>query len=229
MRIGIIGAMDEEIVKFKEMYKIDEVVKVAALEFYVAKSNNVDIVFVKSGIGKVNASCCAQILITKFEVDMVINVGIAGGLYSELELGDIVVSTKVVQHDFDITFFGNPRGEIEGTGRFFEADKKMVELVEKTFSKDLGIKMYFGTIATGDQFVGDNKHYKFVRDEFDAYAVEMEGAAIGQVCFLNNVPFIIIRSISDTIEGNAEIDYPKFKDSSANNAAAIVAGLLKAL
>lgn len=227
MKVGIIGAMDTEIAMLKEKMDIGQTTEVATLTFYEGVLQGVEVVLVRSGIGKVNAAMCAQILIDRFGVEAIINSGVAGALHPDLEVGDIVLATEVMQHDIDASIFGDPRGTIPGLeDSIFMTDSRFLEACcqEKT-----DYKIVKGRIVTGDQAVGDSKTKEFLYNQFDGYCVEMEGGAIAHVCHLNGIPFMIIRAISDKANEEVEVDYNAFLHDSAMKSAAIVESMLHAL
>lgn len=230
MVIGIIGAMDEEVIELKNVMKVTRVEKKAAMEFFMGTLLDREVVIVRSGIGKVNAAVCTQILIDDFNVDMVINTGIAGGVNSEINPGDVVISTDVLHHDVDTTVFGDEIGQVPRMDTYsFKADEKLVDVALKSASKMNEINVFSGRIISGDQFVADHSKITFFRDKFNAYAVEMEGAAIGHTCYLNNVPFVIIRSISDKADGTAGMDYETFKGMAIHNSVGILTNMINVM
>lgn len=209
--IGIIAAMNEEIASIKKLMKNISVRKIYESEFILGTIHSKNVVLVKCGVGKVNSARTTQILIDNFDLEYVINVGTAGGLNEKIEIGDIVIAEKLVQHDFDITAGGHEKGYISNLGKYFYSD---VNLVEKSKSiienMNENFKAITGLIATGDVFVQDITIKNRIKDEFNADCVEMEGASIAQVCTLDKVPFIVIRSISDKPNGNNGIDFEKY-------------------
>ncbi|WP_069650192.1 5'-methylthioadenosine/adenosylhomocysteine nucleosidase [Caloranaerobacter ferrireducens] len=224
MKIGIIGAMDEEIKILKDKMKIDKVTEKAKMEFCEGKLNDKDIVLVRCGIGKVNAAICTQILITYFNVDCIINTGVAGAIHDSLNIGDIVISTDVVQHDVDATGFGYELGEIPRLDEYkFKADERLIDIAKKVAAEELvGHKLYEGRILSGDVFVASPEKKDKLWEIFKGYCVEMESAAIGQTCYLNNIPFVIFRAISDKADGSAHVNFNEFVIESAKNSAEIV-------
>lgn len=230
--IGIIGAMDSEVTTLKSELKDVKVTKKAGLEFHAGKLNGKDVVIVKSGVGKVNAALCTQILIDDFNVSTLINTGVAGGLYSELKVGDVVVSSRAVEHDMDITAFGHKKGYISdmsenGEPTYFTTDADLAKTTQTVANEVLeDNKAYIGTIASGDIFVSDQKLKEELIASHDTYAAEMEGAAIAHVASVNNVPVTIIRSISDLANGEADVTYEEFEIKAAENSAKIVKNLL---
>ena len=209
--IGIIAAMDEEVESIKKLMTEIYIKKIYELEFIQGKINAQYVVLVKCGVGKVNAARTTQTLLNNFEIEYVINVGTAGSLNENIEIGDVVVGEKLVQHDFDITAGGREKGYITNVGKYFYSDKNLVERTKKVIKEmNENFNAFIGTIATGDIFVQDIQVKDRIKSEFDADCVEMEGAAISQVCTLDNIPFIVIRSISDKPNGNNAIDFETY-------------------
>lgn len=217
--IGIIGAMEIEVASLKERLQDVTVTRRASMEFYAGVLEGKKVVVVRSGIGKVNAAVCTQILIDEFHAEVVINTGIAGSLNADINIGDIVLSTDLVHHDMDAAAFGYPAGQIPQMEAFsFRSDEALRKLAAdacKAVNPD--IQVFEGRIASGDQFVADQGVKDFVAKEFGAYAVEMEGAAIAQAAYLNQIPFLVIRAISDKADGSAEMDYPTFEAQAAEH------------
>jgi len=182
--------------------------------------SNKEYILVRAGIGKVNAARTTQILIDKFDIEYIINLGSAGGLNDKLSIGDIVIGEKIVQHDFDVTAFGREKGFIPETGKFFESDIKLLNIFENINLDDA--KILKGTIASGDIFYTSNELKQSIRKEFNADCVEIEGAAIAQVCYLNNIPFIFLRSISYIPNGNNPIDFHEYLKLASKNCAKIL-------
>lgn len=218
--IGIIVATPEEMKELKSVMEETQEIKIFNLDFYKGKINNKNYVLVKCGVGKVNASRTTQILIDNFNIESIINVGVAGGLSDNINIGDIVIGEKLVQHDFDITAFGYEKGYISETGRFFESDKSLIERCKK--NKIENIQIMVGTIASGDIFCTDIKMKEEIRTKFNGDCVEMEGAAIAQTAYLCNIPFLVIRAISDIPNGKNQIDYDKFVEKAAKNCAEFI-------
>ena len=212
-RIGIIGAMEEEIALLKEKMEIEVIVKKASMEFYQGTLNGREIVVVRSGIGKVNAGLCAQILIDVFHVNRLINTGIAGSLKADIDIGDIVISSDALQHDMDARNFGYARGEIPRMDTVsFPADSDLISIA-KTACEEANpdIKVFVGRIVTGDQFIAERTVKHEIASWTEGYCTEMEGAAIAQAAYLNKVPFVIVRAISDKADDSASMDYPTFE------------------
>jgi len=223
-KYGIIAAMKEEMQQIENIMTEKETKKIFELNFITGKINNTDIVLVEAGIGKVNAARTTQILIDNFNINAIINVGSAGSSNDELEIGDIVIGKRIVQHDFDITAFGHPKGYISNIGQYLESDAELIEKMEQVISKmkNTEFKIKIGTIASGDIFCTEVKMKEKIREKFNSDAIEMEGAAIAQVCKLDNIPFLVIRSISDKPNGNNFITFDQFLDKASKRCAQII-------
>lgn len=226
MLVGIIGAMSEEVESLKKEMQVEQEYSQARMDYIKGKLWGKDVVVVVSGIGKVNAAVCTQILIDKFDVDMVINVGVAGGIGESIKPGDVVVGTKLIQHDMDATRFGYDLGQIPRMDTLdFESDKKLVSIAMMADCSDMNIME--GIIVTGDQFVACPEKADFLVKTFDAKATEMEGASIAQVAYLNEKPFVIIRSISDNASTGASMEYNSFVDLAVENSLKVIKLLLE--
>ena len=221
--IGIIGAMDVEIDGFKELISDYKTETVSGIEYITGKINDKDIVLAMCGVGKVNAAICAQTMILKYSPDAIINSGVAGGLSKNLNTLDVAVATMVVQHDCDTTAIGEPLGLISRVN--------LVEIpCDENISKSLAnaaksLKKPFvecGIIATGDVFVNSIEQRNKIINNFGAIAAEMEGGAIGQVCYINNVPFGVLRTISDNAGGTSELSYFELKPIAADESIKII-------
>ncbi len=212
-RTGIIGAMEEEIALLKEKMEIAVVVKKASMEFYQGILNGREVVVVRSGIGKVNAGICAQILVDVFNVNRLINTGIAGSLQAEINIGDIVISSDALQHDVDARNFGYDRGEIPRMGtKSFPADQELIDMAkEACIEANPEIGVFVGRVVTGDQFIAERSIKNEIASWTEGCCTEMEGAAIAQAAYLNRVPFVIVRAISDKADDSATMDYPTFE------------------
>lgn len=223
-KYAIIAAMQEEMQEIEKMMEQREKKEIYELNFIEGKINNTQVVLVEAGVGKVNAARTTQILIDKFNVDAIINVGSAGSANEELDIGDIVIGKQIVQHDFDITAFGHPKGYISNMGQYVESDNRLIQKMEEVAEsiQDNQFKIKIGTIASGDIFCTEIKMKEKIRNKFNADAIEMEGAAIAQVCKLDNVPFIIIRSISDKPNGNNHITFDQFLEKASKRCAKII-------
>lgn len=212
-RIGIIGAMEEEVAMLKQEMDIKERQERASMEFFSGTLFGREVVVVRSGIGKVNAGICAQILVDIFQVTHVINTGIAGSLEAEIDIGDLVVSRDVVHHDVDAGGFGYPPGQIPRMDTLaFPADEGLVKLAERANEKaNPDIRTFSGRVVSGDQFISSEAVKEKIKEKFGGFCTEMEGAAIAQAAYLNKVPFVIIRAISDKADQGAVVDYPAFE------------------
>lgn len=211
-KIGIIAAMQEEMKTIKEIMENITEKQIYELTFIEGKINNKDCILVQCGVGKVNSSRVTQILIDKFELEYIINFGSAGTANDELDIGDIVIGENLVQHDFDITAFGHQKGYISNVGDYIKSDSELIKKFETVITniKNKDYKIKIGTIASGDIFCTENKMKEKINKKFNADAIEMEGAAIAQVCYLGKIPFIVIRSISDSPNGNNNLTFEKF-------------------
>lgn len=226
--IGIIGAMEVEVAILKEKMEDVRIIKKASMDFYEGILAGKKVVVVRSGIGKVNAGICAQILADVFSVDAIINTGIAGSLNKNINIGDIVLSTDVVQHDMDATGFGYRKGQIpQMSVFFFNADDNLRRLAAEVCKEvNPDIQVFEGRIASGDQFVCDQDVKNRIVSEFSAYATEMEGAAIGQAAYLNEIPFLVVRAISDKADGSAQMDYSEFEKAAVDHSVRLTLNML---
>jgi len=260
IKLGIIGAMSEEIELISNSMSKSKTIKKADITYYVGELEGVSIVLSKSGVGKVNAAICTQVMINSFNPSCIIFSGVAGGALPSLKIGDIIISTKTVQHDYDISAFRGEKGFVPSQYQLSELNedlfnqltrilgKKTVARLEgsKTIESDSGLRkiackayddltsegekmpdLYVGVIASGDQFIDDQKTKMEIHREFGAVCIEMEGAATGYVCHLNNVPFIIVRSISDNADGSAPKNFKKFCLSAARKSAKLIKKMAK--
>ena len=229
-KIGIIAAMNEEMQQIKNvMSNITENV-VYNLHFFEGTISDKECVLVECGIGKVNAARTTQILIDNYDIEYVVNIGTAGGVDTSLNVTDVVIGQKLAQHDFDITAFGREKGFITGVGKYVFSDEKLVKKCKEAMEnidQDNSYKVLIGTIASGDIFCTDRNMANEIQKEFGALCVEMEGAAIGQICMLDNVPFIVIRSISDSPNGNNNIDFDEYITIASKRCAEFLKELLK--
>lgn len=210
MRIGIIFAMEEELNALKDLINIENEYEIFDLKFYEAIVNDIECILVESGVGKVNAARTTQILIDNMNVDYIFNIGVAGGIDTTLNVGDIVIGEKLVQHDFDITAFNHEKGYIPNVGTFIESDEYLIKIAETCLN---GAKK--GVIASGDIFCTERWMSEKINKKFNALCVEMEGASIAQVCFLSHIPFLIIRSISDIPNNDNVTTYEEFLEESS--------------
>ena len=230
-KIGIIGAMELEVEALKAQMDVKNIVEKASMKFYEGVLNGKDVVVVQCGIGKVNAGICVQVLADIFGVDAVINTGVAGSLRAEINIGDIVVSTDACEHDMDVTALGYKQGVIpQMKESFFKADRKLVEsAIEVCREVNPDINVYEGRVLSGDQFISGEEIKNKLIDLFDGSCTEMEGAAIAHAAFLNEIPYVVIRAISDKADGSAHMDYPEFERAAAAHSAKLVENLVKRL
>ena len=229
--IGIIGAMEEEVNQLKAVMKEVTVEHRASMDFYKGLLEGQESVVVRSGIGKVNAGICTQILADVYQVQAVINTGIAGSLQSEINIGDIVLSTDTLQHDMDAKAFGYPEGQIPRMDTLaFQADKKLIDCAKVCCARvNPDIRSFEGRVLSGDQFVADKKKKEWLVQTFGGFCTEMEGAAIGQAAYLNGIPFLVIRAISDKADDSASMDYPEFEAKAIAHTVALVKAMAKEL
>lgn len=228
-RVGIVFAMEEELVALKEYLKLSKEYNIFDLTFYEGTINNVECVLVQSGVGKVNAARTAQILIDNIKVDYIFNIGVAGGIDESLSVGDIVLGEKLVQHDFDITSFNREKGFIPGVGVYIDSDIYLLTIADSVLKSMQEVNYKRGVIASGDIFCTELKMGQKINSKFNALCVEMEGASIAQVCYLSHIPFLIIRSISDVPNNNNVITYEEFLSSSCKIVANAMNEILRRL
>ena len=228
MTIGIIGAMEEEVSILKEAMTIEETINHASMAFCKGQLCGKDVVIVRSGIGKVNAAICTQALVDKFNVDVVINTGIAGSLDAAIDIGDMVISTDLVEHDFDASIFGDPVGQVPRMDTFsFPADMSLVKkAVEANKEANPDIKTFTGRIVSGDQFISSSEVKEKLVNLFGAKCTEMEGAAIAHAAYVNKVSCVIIRAISDKADNSATMDYPSFEKKAIEHSVRLVQNFL---
>ena len=218
--IGIIVAEEKELLEMKKIMNNLSERNIYEKTFYMGNIVEKEVVLVKSNVGKVNSARVTQILIDNFDIELVINVGTAGSVDNSLEIGDVVVATELIQHDFDVTPFGRKLGEIENVGESIKVDSKLLNLFN-----DINIRK--GIIASGDKFIVNREDKDNIRTTFNALAIEMEGASVAQVCYLDKIPFLVIRSITDKLDGSSKVDFEKFLESSSKNATNILKEVLK--
>lgn len=229
--IGIIGAMADEVALLQKEMQVEEIVEKAGMRFHKGNLCGKEVVVVQSGIGKVNAALCAQILVDIFRVDTLLNTGIAGSLDAQIDIGDMVISTDAVQHDVDATTFGDPLGQVPNMDTFsFPADEKLVELAKRVNEEvNPDIQTFTGRIVSGDQFISSQEAKEHLVNTFHAKCTEMEGAAIAHAAYLNQVSCVIIRAISDKADNSAEMDYPAFEQMAILHSVRLVRGFLAAM
>ena len=224
-RIGIIGAMEVEIEMLLDKILNLQSIKYGMFNFFKGKFNEKEVVIVKSGAGKVNSSSCVQMMIDKFDVDCVINTGIAGGIYKDLNICDVVISSEVTYHDVNPVFMKDffPFKE------WFKADKNLID-ISKNAMDNLTVrdyKYFVGRIVSGDRFVNDSDYKNKIIEKYEPLCVEMEGASIGHVCYLNSIPFVVIRSISDKADDNASETYEEFERKAADQSASLIIEMIR--
>ena len=230
MKIGIIGAMEIEVETLIGQLSSCTRTQHAGMEFCEGMLEGVACVIVRSGVGKVNAALCAQLLVSVYGVTHVINTGAAGSLDASINIGDIVVSTDCVQHDVDATIFGYELGQVPGMPVSYESSEPMAEhIVASAHHAATDIGVHRGRIASGDQFVGNSDAKERIIRDFQARCCDMEGASIAQACALNGVPFVVVRSISDKADGSDFVSYDQFERKAARDSAHIVREALAAL
>ena len=218
-KIGIIAAMDIEIDTLKERLENCVIKEMAGGKYYSGKIGTHEVVLLKCGIGKVSAAIGAQVMIDYYHVDAIINTGCAGGLEKSLQVGDTVLASNTVEWDMDITPLGDPRGLINGLNKvYLEADMTLVNELKEVIEKVSNVKV--GLVVSGDQFICRDSQREIILGSFpEALCAEMEGAAIGHTCVQNNVPYCVIRSMSDTADGNSTMSYPEFSKMASEKSA----------
>ena len=223
--IGIICAMKIEADAIRETLTSPVCETVSGIEFTRGVLHGKEVVMAVCGIGKVCAAICTEAMILRYAPSLVLNSGVGGTLTPALSIGDIAVATSLVQHDMDTSALGDPVGLISGINKiYFEADR---DAVARLCAAKVGARTLCGTIASGDRFLADAAHKRFVADTFGAIACEMEGAAVAQVAYVNRTPFAVMRAISDSASGDATMEYPKFLAMAAARSHAILDAFLK--
>ena len=227
IELGIIAAMQAEADPLIAQMTEKQEETVSGITFTKGMLHGHTVVVAVCGIGKVFAALCAQSMILRFAPSFVVNTGVAGSLSTDLQIGDLAIAEKVVQHDMDTSPLGDPKGLISGINEIYlPGDPVLVERLSNA-AKDIDVTAKTGTIASGDQFVDDAARKAFIRDTFGAIACEMEGAAIGQVCFVNKVPFAVVRAISDDASGKASMEYPQFVQLAAKHSVALLCKMIE--
>jgi len=229
--LAIIGAMEEEVSLIRKKMEEVAIVIRANMEFYKGKIFDKDVVVVRCGIGKVNAGICVQILADIYKVDGIINTGIAGSLKKEINIGDIVLSEDALQHDVDATGFGYALGQIPRMEEFsFQADKKLLQLARKCCEQvNQDIQTFTGRIVSGDQFISNKEKKEWLVTNFQGSCTEMEGAAIAQAAYLNHIPFLIVRAISDQADDSAKMSYEEFETQAILHSVKLILAVIKEL
>ncbi|MDF2670637.1 MAG: nucleosidase [Paenibacillus sp.] len=229
-KIGLIGAMVEEIQLIEERLEGLKVTEKAGIRFMEGSFHQKQVVLCKSGVGKVNAAVCTQLLIDSFGVDAVVFTGVAGALDPQLNIGDIVISTDCQQHDVDVTALGFPRGTIPfNESSIFTADPRLVEMAVEASSVGFDGLTIKGRVLSGDQFIASRDTVSMLHTELQGACTEMEGAAVAQVCSMNGTPFVIIRSMSDKADGSAHVNFAEFTQLAAKHSCNIVEEMVKRL
>lgn len=223
-KIGIIGAMELEVETLKTQMSVTGQTTCSGMVFFEGTLGQAQVVVVRCGIGKVNAAMCVQILADRFEVTHVINTGVAGSLNAALDIGDIVISRDVIHHDVDVRVFGYALGQVPQLDTLaFPGDESMIRLALSSCEEaNPGLHTAVGRIVSGDQFISDKEIKERLIAEFHADCTEMEGAAIAHASYLNGLPFVVIRAISDKADDSAEMDYPTFEREAAGHCARLV-------
>ncbi len=225
--IGIIGAMEVEVNELVSRLEYKDSQEIGGITFYTGALLGKTVVIAKCGIGKVFAAMCAEIMILKFAPKLIVNTGVGGALSGGLNTGDIVVADKLCQHDMDTSPIGDPVGLVSGINRiWFETDERAREILLSS-AGEMGLFAAVGSIATGDRFVATRELKEQIVANFGASACEMEGGAIAQVAFVNKTPFIVVRAISDSADGEASMDYPTFLGIAAENSTNLTLSLIR--
>lgn len=230
MKLGIIGAMDVEVAALKAKMENVTVTTRAGMEYYAGQLEGLPAVVVQCGVGKINAAMCTQILIDCFDVDAIVNTGIAGSLLAELDIGDLVISRDAIHHDFDLRFWGRPIGQVPGLDVIaFPADEKLMNAAFAAAEAENAGHTKVGRVASGDQFICSKEQKEKIIADTGAICAEMEGASIAHTAYRNGVPFVIVRAISDKADDSAEMDYPTFEAIAARRCANVTCRLAKSL
>ena len=227
-RIGLIGAMDEEIKSLEQDIQGLNEKEIAGILFYSGTLHGKNIVLCRSGVGKVNAAVCTQILVDHFQVSQIIFTGVAGALHPSLHIGDIVISEDCIQHDMDVRVLGYAIGEIPyAETSCFTADEGLVDKAYRVSTRLFPSRVLKGRVLSGDQFIADREKVHFLHQHLEGACTEMEGAAVAQVCSMNRIPFVIIRSMSDNADGSAPDNFAEFTAETAKHSRLIVEDMLK--
>lgn len=219
MKLGIIGAMEQEIETLLCKMEAVSTQTYAGSAFYEGQLEGLNVVVVRCGIGKVNAALCAQILCDRYAVTHLVNTGIAGSLCAQLDIGDIVISHDVMHHDVDCSVFGYAAGQVPGMPVSYSADSLLIKLAQEAAEAIHPGHCRIGKVASGDQFVCSAEKKDSIISATAALCTEMEGAAIAQTAYRNGVPFVILRAISDKADNSADMDYPTFERQAAHRCA----------
>lgn len=227
-KYGIIGAMDIEVELLHQAMKKTRpaVTRIAGMEFWEGRIGGTSCVTVQSGVGMVNAAACAQVLIDRFGANRIINTGAGGSLDAGIDIGDFVVAEDAVNWAMDVCNLGYEPGQTPGMQLAFPTDQNLSERIARAAAETAKVGVHRGRVASADRFVRDSEEKRFVASTFGALCCEMEGAAVAQICFLNEVPCAIVRAISDKADGSDALDYPIFEKQAAQNSAAVICELL---
>jgi adenosylhomocysteine nucleosidase len=230
MKVAIIGAMEEEVTLLRNEINNPTVETIAGCEYTTGTMNDTEVILLRSGIGKVNAAMSTAVLLEVFKPDYVINTGSAGGFDPTLNVGDVVISTEVRHHDVDVTAFGYEYGQVPGLPAAYSADKTLQKIAVDSVKETADVQVVSGLIATGDSFMNDPKRVEAIRDKFvDLQAVEMEAAAIAQVCHQFQVPFVVIRSLSDIAGKESDLSFEQYLEKAALHSANLVMEMVSAI
>lgn len=230
MKIGILGAMDQEVALLQASLDNPEVVEWKHLTFYTGSLHGVEVVVVKCGIGKVAAAVATTALVDRFAPDYVVNTGSAGGFDTDLNIGDLVIATSVLHHDIDITHFGYALGQAAGMPATYESNETLILAAEQAAEQSLDVTTKRGLVCTGDSFIGSDEAAARLREAFPTMAaVEMEGAAIAQTCFMLSTPFLVIRSLSDIAGKTSTVSFQSYLEKAAKHSAELVMQMIAVL
>ena len=225
--IGIIGAMEPEVKSLIEKLENKSLETVSGIDFCIGEISGKRLAVAKCGIGKVFAAICAEVMILKYTPSLLVNTGVGGAIAKGICTGDIVIADRLCQHDMDTSAIGDPKGLISGINRiYFESDKRAVDILDAS-AKTLGLKSFVGTVASGDKFIASVEDKRRISESFGACCCEMEGAAIAQAAFVNSIPFVVVRAISDSADGEATMDYPSFLPIAASNSTKMTLSLVE--
>ena len=226
MTIAIIGAMEDEVSLLRDAMEVEEVRTIAHVEFTKGKLNHREVVLLKSGIGKVNVAIATTLLFEHYNIDYVINTGSAGGLHEEANIGDVVISTGTLYHDVDVTGFNYAYGQVPGMPAIYESNVSLVKKVESILDK-IGKNYWLGTIGTGDSFINRLDQMELIKKNCPSViAIEMEAAAVAQVCHHYEKPFIIVRALSDIAGKESHISFNEFLTVAAKESSEMVSELV---
>lgn len=225
--IGLICAMEVEAARLKEAMQNSKTQHISGIEYVEGRLFGQDAVVAVCGVGKVFAAICAQTMLLRYQPDIILNTGVAGTLSDKLRIGDIVIANNVVQHDMDTSPLGDPPGSISGINRvYFPCSEPIIRDMQASIQGLPGLRCEVGVIASGDQFICDAEKKRTISNTFGAIACEMEGAAIGQVCYVNQVDFCVLRAISDGADETSHMDFMEFVAIAAKNSCILLEAFL---